>query len=105
MVSQARLAEIARSTIDYLRRRKRDYSLTFNRMDPANVAVLNDLALFCRANKTCFHPDPRVHAVLEGRREVWLRITNHLHLTTEDLYSMQGGAAVLKPIDGDTDDD
>jgi hypothetical protein len=48
-------------------------------------AVLKDLAVFCRANESCFHPDPRVHAVMEGRREVFLRIQEHLKLTDEQL--------------------
>lgn len=48
-------------------------------------AVLEDLAWFCRADQTTFHPDPRVHALMEGRREVWLRIKEHLDLDLEDL--------------------
>lgn len=48
-------------------------------------AVLEDLARFCRADQTTFHPDPRVHALMEGRREVWLRIKEHLDLDLEDL--------------------
>ena len=36
--------------------------------------ILSELAHFCRAFETCFHADPRIHAALEGRREVWLRI-------------------------------
>lgn len=48
-------------------------------------AVLADLARFCRADQTTFHPDPRVHALMEGRREVWLRIKEHLDLDLEDL--------------------
>lgn len=41
--------------------------------DPIRHLLL-DLAHFCRAYETCFHADQRVHAALEGRREVWLRI-------------------------------
>jgi len=44
------------------------------------------LAAFCRAEETTFNLDPRVHAVLEGRREVFLRIQNHLNLSSEDLW-------------------
>jgi len=40
--------------------------------------VLADLARFCRANESTFHADPRTHALLEGRREVWLRICGFL---------------------------
>ncbi len=53
--------------------------------------VLIDLAEFCRANETCFHQDPRVHAALEGRREVWLRIQEHIHLTPAQLVALRQG--------------
>lgn len=50
--------------------------------------VLDDLASFCRANQSTFHPDQRVHAVLEGRREVWLRIQEHLTLSLDELVKL-----------------
>lgn len=53
--------------------------------------VLIDLATFCRASETTFHPDARVNAVLEGRREVWLRIANHLNLSSEQLFALYRG--------------
>lgn len=53
--------------------------------------VLADLAKFCRANTTCFHMDPRAHAVAEGRREVWLRIQRHLNLTDEQVFNLAQG--------------
>lgn len=77
---------------DFLRSRKRDYQLAFG--SPAGQQVLADLAKFCRANETCFHADPRIHAALEGRREVWLRITRQLNLSTEQLYALLGGQSV-----------
>lgn len=95
--------EAVRQTIDFIRRRKRDYQLTFNRRSPPAVAVLRDLAKFCRATETTFMADPRQHALLEGRREVYLRITQHLNLSSEDLYAILGGVAVLPEADGDTD--
>lgn len=55
------------------------------------VDVLVDLAEFCRANESCFHQDPRVHAALEGRREVWLRIQEHVHLTPAQLMALRQG--------------
>jgi len=58
------------------------YSLTFN--NESGKQVLEDLAKFCRANETAFHADPRVHAALEGRREVYLRIKDHLELPPEE---------------------
>lgn len=44
---------------------------------PAGKVVLQDLARFCRASRSTFDADPRVHALLEGRRECWLRIQQH----------------------------
>lgn len=85
------MADLSRvgQTFDFIRRRKRDYQLCFKQ--PAGQEVLIDLARFCRASETCFDADPRKHAVLEGRREVWLRIANHLNLSSEQLYSIFTG--------------
>lgn len=51
---------------------------------------MRDLAKFCRANDTTFHSDPRLHAVLEGRREVFLRIIKHLKLDSEQFLNAYG---------------
>lgn len=59
--------------------------------------VLEWLAMFCRANETEFHADPRLHAVLSGRREVWLSIQQHLHLTDQALWALYSGVAVERP--------
>lgn len=48
--------------------------------------VLIDLARFCRANESTFSPDPRAEGILQGRREVWLRISKHLNLSEKELY-------------------
>lgn len=73
---------------NYLARRRTAYVKTFQ--GPFGEEVLADLAKFCRANQSTFHPDPRVHAVAEGRREVWLRISQHLNLTDDQLWRMYG---------------
>ncbi len=66
--------------------RQRAYLLAFNREEAAGAAVLADLAIFCRADETCVVPGDRDRTyVLEGRREVFLRIQDHLRLTTEAL--------------------
>jgi hypothetical protein len=78
--------------VDALRARKNAYHSVF--ANPIGQEVLKDLAHFCRACETCFHKDPRVHAVLEGRREVFLRIAQHLNLTTEQLFHLYGGQYV-----------
>lgn len=54
----------------------------------AQEAVLGDLARFCRAQRSCFHEDPRAHALAEGRREVWLRIQQTLNLTDDQVATL-----------------
>lgn len=56
--------------------------------------VLEDLAMFCRANESEFDPDVRVHALKSGRREIWLRIQQHLHLNDAALFDLYTGVAV-----------
>lgn len=73
----------------YLRRRQIDYKLTFG--NPAGSEVLVDLASFCRANESTFDADPRKAAMLDGRREVWLRIQQHLGLTNEQVFNLFSG--------------
>jgi hypothetical protein len=70
---------------DALRERQQAFRKAFD--GPAGELVLEDLARFCRAHDTTFHEDPRIHAVLEGRREVWLRIQRHLNLNDEQLWA------------------
>lgn len=65
---------------------RRSYALAFG--SPAGQQVLADLAPFCRAAQSCFDADPRIHAVLEGRREVWLRIQNFMRLTDEEILQL-----------------
>lgn len=68
------------------------YRLAFNDEQPADRKVQEDLARFCRANETCVVPgDPVATAILEGRREVWLRIQQHKNLTPEQLFRLYGG--------------
>ena len=62
-------AEINARWVDRLRVWKGAFESVY-----ANEILRAYLMKFCRANETCFHPDPRLHAVAEGRREVWLLI-------------------------------
>ena len=73
----------------FFARRQYAYRATFK--GPLAEEVLQDLAKFCRANRTTFHEDARLHAVAEGRREVWLRIQNHLQLTEAELWELLSG--------------
>lgn len=74
--------------LDYLRYRKQNYQTVFDADNPAVQVVLTDLATFCRAGKSTFDPDSRTHALLEGRKEVWLRIAQHLGYTEDELYAV-----------------
>lgn len=51
--------------------------------------VLRSLRQFCRADVSTFDADPRVHALLEGRREVWIEIQNTLHLSDAQLIKLR----------------
>jgi len=81
--------------IDRMRRflagRRTAYVQTFR--GPSADVVLADLAKFCRARESTFHPDARVHALAEGRREVFLRIQNHLQLSDDQLLDLYGRGA------------
>lgn len=80
-------APAAKAAKDALLVRQRNYQTVFK--GPVGEKVLQDLAEFCRANTSTFHADPRLHAVLEGRREVWLRIQEHLQLDSEQLWKLK----------------
>lgn len=66
--------------------RQRAYQLAFG--GEAGKDVLSDLAKFCRANESTFHADPHIRCQLDGRREVWLRIQNHLNLSSDQLWDI-----------------
>ena len=58
---------------------------------PAEL-VLKDLMRFCRMHESTFHPtNQKVQDNLEGRREVILRICQHLHLTPDQLWALYAG--------------
>lgn len=79
--------------LEFMGLRKRSYQLQFQTSD--GRLFLDDLARFCRANETCVMPgDPDRTLVLEGRREVWLRIQNHLGLTPDQLITLYGGPEI-----------
>lgn len=89
------LADQIQKAKDFFGERKLAYIRLFKPDDKAAhigsvEIVLKDLAKFCRANKTCFDSDPRKHANLEGRREVWLRIMEHLNLTPDEYWDKYG---------------
>lgn len=74
---------------DLFRSRSFAYVAVFgNDKDVYVKLVLKDLAKFCRAHETTYDPDERKHLMLEGRKEVWLRIQNYLRLNSEELFEL-----------------
>jgi hypothetical protein len=51
--------------------------------------VAADLRRFCRAESTTFHPDARLAAMLDGRREVWLRIHQFSTMSVEEIIEIR----------------
>jgi hypothetical protein len=71
----------------FLRYRQAAYRKTFD--NPEGRKVLADLRRFCRASvPTADVNNVNSTYLLEGRREVWLRITAHLNLTDEDVVKL-----------------
>lgn len=64
------------------------YNRVFDKKNQYTSLVLKDLAEFCRAHASTFLPDARAHAVLEGRREVWLKIQELLELSIDEVYDL-----------------
>lgn len=63
------------------------YKKTFS--GPDGQKVLADLRRFCRATvPTADVDNPNTTYLLEGRREVYLRIMAHLNLTDEQVYEL-----------------
>jgi predicted alpha/beta hydrolase len=66
------------------------YQQVFDPESRTAQRVLRDLAKFCRAQESAYHADPRMDAVLEGRREVWLRISHFTKLDPDQLWKTYG---------------
>lgn len=74
--------------VNLILKRHLAYNRVFDRKSIYVETVLFDLARFCRAHDSTFHSDQRIHAVLEGRREVWLRIMEYLQMTPDEIYEL-----------------
>ncbi len=81
---------------EFIFRRSGAYKRVFTA--PQASIVLEDLASFCRASESTFHPDARMAAMLDGRREVFLRIINHLRLTPEEVFKISTGTTATKEV-------
>jgi hypothetical protein len=80
------MSELLERAKQFLLKRRNAYRMIFR--GPYADTVLADLAKFCRAQESTFEPDARVSAGYDGRREVWLRIQEHLHLSPERLMEL-----------------
>lgn len=66
-----------------------------SRAEPDVRALIKDLRQFCRADTPCVYfdkegrIDTHMTALLEGRREVYLRIVETLNLSDETLLAMK----------------
>lgn len=87
--------DVEQQVEQYLRNRARAYRAVFstNACTEGDLEfVMLDLAHFCRAFVTAYDSDARNHALLEGRREVFLRIFDHVSLSHDVLmqrYAIQ----------------
>jgi hypothetical protein len=84
------MSEFIEKAQSYLRGRRQSYLRIFNKESQDAKVILKDLAKFCRATESTFHKDPRIAAMLDGRREVWNRIQQHLNLRDEELWQIYG---------------
>lgn len=83
--------------VDRINRRRQAYRAVFTpggEVSPMGQLVLQDLARFCCAHKPTYRVggdriDPIASAVQEGRREVWLRIVEHLHLDDRFIVNLR----------------
>ena len=82
---------IKNDVYDQARDAKVAFTHCFGTENAATRLVMKELARFCRADSSTFHPDPRVHALLEGRRETFLRIKDFVELPVEELVKKYGG--------------
>ena len=99
----------AEALLKYVSTLKTNYQLVFGDADPvrgpAVRAVALDLIRFCRARESTFMPDQRVHALLEGRREVWLHIQDWSNLPEEDLLQrIVGDKYTVVKVDPEDED-
>jgi len=72
---------------DGLAQRQMAYKCVFEAKNQFAQTVMDDLIRFCRAKESTYSPDARTHALLEGRREVYLRILEHVDLGFDQLYA------------------
>jgi hypothetical protein len=70
--------------------RVRHYRAVFGQRNPSTEAVVADLTKFCSFLDTTREPgaDEKEGWILEGRRQVFLRIVQHTQLSAEELFAL-----------------
>lgn len=78
--------------------RQKGYRAMFGEAGILNREELIDLARFCRAFESAAMPgDDHLTWAYIGRREVWLRIQEHLNLEPDELAALYR-AVIVKPV-------
>lgn len=77
-----------KGVFEYYQKHMIAYNQVFSKENQFTKTVLEDLARFCRAHQSTFHKDAKVHALLEGRREVFLRIAEYIGLSPDELLTL-----------------
>ena len=87
VIRAARVEKSDEDIIHALRSRMESYRRVFGSgATPADTrVVMDDLKKFCRGDLSAFDPNDRVHCMLTGRQEVYLRIKDHIMLSLDDL--------------------
>ena len=81
-----------------LAERVKAYNLTFRH--PSGQIVLADLMTFCGlADEAPWNSNQFEQGRAAGRRDVALRVQEHLNLTHEELYAVLQGRSILKAKD------
>lgn len=87
---QAREASVQERQAAIVRGRKTAFARVFRDGNASldDVAIVMEvLKKFCRWRDTTFHPDARLHAVAEGRREVLLLVDDYCELPVDELLA------------------
>lgn len=85
-----RIADAALARLPLMRRRafRRLFLNGAGEIKAEAIPVLADLRRFCKGTVSTFDPDPRVHAMLEGRREVFWRIIGFLNVDEAEVLKL-----------------
>lgn len=80
-------------TLDFLGLRKKSHQSLFGPMGIVGSEGMKDLSKFCFAFETTADPNRDLSLIKQGRREVWLRIQQNLHLSPEELAALYKAVA------------